>query len=209
MRFSVIMPVHLGQYQFGSFKCASNPEDKFIRAVDSFINQSFQDAELIIVSDGCKKSEEIYNNKYLDLLNITFKYLDKQPMFSGIIRQTGLDMAVGDIICYLDHDDMFGKEHLAIINNNFNIDDYDWVYYNDYLVKNMEHTIIEERDVKPIQNSIGTSAIAHKSSVGVFWGTGYGHDMDMIRTCLLHRRYVKISTPQYYVCHCAGLNIDF
>jgi len=209
MKFSVIMPVNLSNYQFGSFKCASNPEDKFMRAVNSFINQSFQNAELIIVSDGCKISEEIYIKNYVNVPNIYFKYIKKQELFSGIVRQTGIDMASGTIICYLDHDDMFGKEHLAIINKNFDTEKYDWIYYNDLLVKNIEHTLIEERNVSVAQNSIGTSSIAHKRNINVLWKTGYGHDWQMIETNLLKRTSIKIITPQYYVCHCAGYNMDF
>ena len=161
------------------------------------------------MSDGCKIAEEIYNRLFTDKVNVRFKYIEKQEMFIGVVRQSGLELALGEIICYLDHDDMFGVNHLAIIDECFDTDKYDWVYYNDFLVKNAAHTVVEERLVKPKQNFIGTSAIAHKRSIGVVWGNEYGHDMDMIRNYLLPLPYTKIPTPQYYVCHCAGLNIDF
>jgi glycosyltransferase involved in cell wall biosynthesis len=209
MKISVIMPVHLSYYNFGSFKCATNGEEKFIRAVNSFLNQSFADAELIIVSDGCKIAEDIYNRLFTDMVNVRFKYIDKQDMFSGVVRQSGLELALGKIICYLDHDDVFGVNHLAIINKEFDMDKYDWVYYNDYLVQNYEHTLLKERNVKPVQSSIGTSAVAHKKNIGVIWEDGYGHDLKMIQKYLLPLPHIKIPTPQYYVCHCSGLNMDF
>jgi glycosyltransferase involved in cell wall biosynthesis len=209
VRFSVIMPVNLSPYSFGSFKSASNPEDKFVRAVKSFFAQSFGDAELVIVSDGCEIAENIYYNRWIYNPQIQFKRIPKQEQFSGKVRQAGLELAMGDIICYLDHDDMFDKDHLKIINDNFDIDKYDWVYYNDYLVQSADFSVLKERNVKPIQSSIGTSAIAHKRSCNVVWGDGYGHDLEMIQKYLLPLPHAKIPTPQYYVCHCSGLNMDF
>jgi glycosyltransferase involved in cell wall biosynthesis len=146
---------------------------------------------------------------FADFDNIKFRYIDRQETFSGKVRQAGLELAKGDIICYLDHDDMFGKDHLAIINEHFDTDKYLWVYYDDLLVKSEDHTIIEVRDVKPVQNFIGTSSIAHRRDANVVWGDEYGHDMDMIKTYLRPFPHIKIPTPQYYVCHCSGLNMDF
>ena len=46
---SVIMASYLGEYE----NSASDRKTKFIRAVDSFVNQTYKDAELIIISYGC------------------------------------------------------------------------------------------------------------------------------------------------------------
>ena len=61
MKFSVIMASYLGNYP----GCANNREAKFIRSVKSFLNQSYDNKELIIVSDGCEittlgKNEEVF-----------------------------------------------------------------------------------------------------------------------------------------------------
>jgi glycosyltransferase involved in cell wall biosynthesis len=209
---SVIMPVSLQKYSYGTFKCASNPPSKFRRAIDSFLWQSFTDAELIIVCDGDKEAFDIVISEYkkhIENGRIDLKFTEKQEAFSGWVRQLGLEVANGDIICYLDHDDIIGIDHLEIIAEEFDTDKFDWVYYNDYLVRSEDHKTVEERQVMPVQNSIGTSAIAHKKSINLKWGGGYGHDMDMIRKYLLPLPHTKIKTPRYYVCHCSGLNIDF
>lgn len=206
---SVIMPVSLQQYSYGTFKCASDPVLKFHRAIDSFLRQTMTDSELIIVCDGDMQAWDIVINDYPDNERITLVYIEKQEPFSGYVRQSGLEIASGEIICYLDHDDILGNEHLQIISDEFDTSKYDWVYYNDYLVLSADHQKVRERDVEPVQNSIGTSAIAHKRDIVIKWGGGYGHDMDMIRNFLLPLPHVKIRTPRYYVCHCSGLNIDF
>jgi glycosyltransferase involved in cell wall biosynthesis len=212
MKISVIMPVCLSSYasipetdEQIVISSAPDPEIKFIRAVKSFINQSFKDAELIIISDGDRRAEEIYIPYWRHISSIRFKYIDKQALYSGVIRQTGIEMATGKIICYLDHDDMFGKDHLQIINDNFDLKKYDWVYYDDYVVTGEEIVL---REVQPFICMIGTSSIAHKKNTKVVWGDKYGHDWYMIQKYLLPLpKNMKIPTPQYYVCHYSDMNL--
>ena len=200
MRISVIMPVNLGYYENAITHSADNPGFRFIQAVRSFYKQTFRLAELIIISDGCRIAEQLWRKYYSDQQFIHFKYIEKQSQFSGMVRNTGIEMAQGEIICYLDHDDAFGVNHLSIINENFDTSKYDWVYYNDYLVD----TIMAEkyeRTVIPVQRSIGTSSIAHRRNIDVVWGNEYNHDWHMIEKYLLPLPYIKIPTPEYYVCH--------
>ena len=200
---SVIMPVYLKPYESNGIKSATNPERKFIRAVDSFIKQSYHDAELVIIADGCTTAEQIYYDNWTMNARIRFKYILKHPLFSGQVRQTGIDMARGDTICYLDHDDFFGRDHLKTIAEAFDSEKYDWGWYNDWLIqgKNEGKLLFTERQVAPRLYEIGTSAIVHKKSVGLEWADGYTHDWRTIQKHLLHRPGVKLPTPQYYVCH--------
>lgn len=200
MKFSVIMPVFLGEYSSRGLR----PEYKFKRAVDTFLLQEFQDAELIIVSDGCKIAEDIYLQHFTNEPSVRYKYIDKQPPFGGRTRQTGIEMAQGELICYLDADDMFGVKHLSIINQHFDTTRYDWIYYNDIFIIN-EAFNTQERIMSLQPCHIGTSCIVHKRSLGAVWGDGYGHDWAFIKDYLMKNpRYTKIPTPQYYVCHIPG-----
>ncbi len=95
----------------------SNPEAKFIRAVNSIINQNNPDWELIIVADGCKITEDLYNKNFKKNEKIRFKFIEKPDntrmyegdvvYFRGMPRAVGVEIAKGDWICYLDTDDMF------------------------------------------------------------------------------------------------------
>ena len=211
-RISVIMPVFLGAYQSAENKSAADPERKFIRAVRSFLMQTFTDAELIIVSDGCQRAVDLYIEHFLLEPQIHLVDIPKQELFSGAVRQKGLEMAKGEIICYLDHDDIIGPTHLWTINQHFILGQMDWIYYDDYLVTGMENeeiTATERRINKPEEYYIGTSSIAHKRRMKVEWGDGYRHDWRMIRDCLIPTPGSKIPPAKYYVCHCTALNIDF
>lgn len=128
MKISVIMQVYLGEYP-GS---RSKPVDKFHRAIKSFLEQDHIEKELIIVSDGCDITHRIYNNKYKNLTNIKYAYVDKplnrmyenieskNRYYRGLPRQIGVELAEGDIICYFDSDDYLLKNHLSVINNMWN-----------------------------------------------------------------------------------------
>ncbi len=200
MRISVIMPVNLGTYKCNVTHNPDNGEFRFTQAVKSFLNQSFKDAELIIVSDGDWTVADIWAQLWAHESSTKFKYIKKQADYSGEVRNTGLELAQGEIVCYLDHDDVFGPNHLAIIDKNFDTSKYKWVYYDDYLVDNFIENK-EHRMVNPVFCSIGTSSIAHRRDIEIKWGTGYGHDWNMIEKYLLPLPCTKIATPEYYVCH--------
>jgi glycosyltransferase involved in cell wall biosynthesis len=205
-KISVIMASHLKEYPH----CAEDRVVKFHRAINSFLNQSYYNKELIVVSDGCEvTASEIrhYDNNPL----IKFTMIEKQPIFSGNVRNVGCILATGNIICYLDTDDMMGINHLGSIINGFNhYNDVDWVYFNDYVIYRFNPVTKDilakgERDVQLDYGTIGTSSIAHKNNTEINWVdcNGYGHDWTFIKTKLIDtgKKHQKINGTEYLVCH--------
>lgn len=98
-RVSVIMPVY-------------NVEKYIDRAIESIINQSFQDWELIVVDD-CSTDKSI---------NIAKKYADQDGRIKivmhefnrgvSLARNTGICNAIYQYICFVDPDDYCGREYL-------------------------------------------------------------------------------------------------
>lgn len=127
MKISVVMQSYLGDYP-GSRKY---PEFKFVRAVHSFISQTHENKELIIVSDGCNKTKELYERLYSHDPRIKFAYISKKQeknMYEidevdgkklkyhrGIPRGIGCVIAQGDIITYMDSDDLMLPHRLSDI----------------------------------------------------------------------------------------------
>ena len=196
---SVVMASFLGDYP----NAAKNRDKKFIRAVKSFMNQTYKNTELIIIADGCTKTYEIYKENWDDIDNIDCTLMSKHPLYDGEIRNEGLKLAKGEIIVYLDSDDAWGKTHLETIISQFNIDIYDWVYYDDYLVGSKDFKILHKRLVEPSFGQIGTSSICHKNINNIEWKTGYGHDwlfvLSLASKGLKFKKLEKM--PQYLVCH--------
>jgi glycosyltransferase involved in cell wall biosynthesis len=207
-KISVIMASYLGDYVNRS----TNPKPKFIRAVKSFLSQSYENKELIIVSDGCQDTVDIYNSTFSKFNNIKLVYIEKQPIYSGLCRNAGIDIADGDIITYLDNDDVIGKNHLQIISDELT-DDVDMIYYDDYLVLSKDFKNLNQRYVEPAYGSIGTSSISHKNpsffkDVNIRWINGYGHDFFFVLSLINNGyKFKKASKPsQYLVCHYGNIS---
>ena len=187
----------------------TNQDIKFVRAVKSFLNQTYQDKELIIVADGCQKTMELYDKNFTSYPNIQIIPIPKQAPYSGEMRNVALEIANGEIITYLDSDDCLKKDHLQYIVNNFDLNKVDWIYYNDIMVLNKEFTKFYTREVEPRYGSIGTSSISHKNpkllknGVSIRWPSGYGHDfLYVMKLNSLGLRFKKIDeTSGYIVAH--------
>lgn len=195
---STILPSYLGPYE----GAAKNREEKFCRAVDSFRVQTHWAKELIIVSDGCEKTATLYERHYKGDHQIKLVRIEKQPLFSGNVRQAGIEAATGDLICYLDSDDYFHAHHLSNIDTRMNERELDWCYYSDEIKVDTKKTIV--RNVTLTHGVAGTSAIAHKRELNVSWSgcDGYGHDWMFIKKLIAASKNVeKIYGCGYVVCH--------
>lgn len=198
MRFSIVMPSYLGKYQ----NAAKDRDSKLIRAIDSVMNQSFTDYELVVVSDGCEDTVRIvkpFVEAYFPKIKL-YK-IPKQRIWSGIVRNTGIFKSEGDYIVYLDGDDRLGVDHLKIINDNLN--GFDWIYF-DYFVYNPKKSEWEIFTTNiEVHGQCGTSSIAHKRSLDVYWNNNsYSHDWVLIQDLKqASSNYAKIPCSEYYVCH--------
>lgn len=198
-KVSVIMASYLLPYP-GS---ATNRDKKFIRAVNSFKKQKYDNKELIIVSDGCPLTVELYNRFFSTEQNIRLIQIPKQELYSGEMRNVAFSIVTGDIITYLDSDDVLGSNHLKIIVDGFDLENYDFVFYNDYMVLDNTFKKLHLRIVEPRWASIGTSSISHKRLSNVKWSKGYGHDFIFVfKLASLGLRFKKLEKmPEYLVCH--------
>lgn len=205
MHIGIVVPSFLDEYKKG----ATNRVEKFNRAIESILSQKHKEYTVAIVSDGCSLTEKEYLKNYQHLDNVyLLKILKKQPMFSGIVRQVGVDFLDNQkevkVICYLDSDDKFGTNHLRSISNQFKTRKYNWIYWND-LHFDVEKKCWYERQAKPIYGDIGTPCIAHKSRIEVKWNPEHGYTADQYFIQNLRLRYpkfTKIKNCQYYLMHC-------
>jgi len=190
-KFSIIMPSYLGDYPYS----AKDKESKIIRALDSVVNQTYEDWELIIIADGCNKTCEVVDEYFKEKnCNIKLYYIDKQPLFSGI-RNIGIDKAEGDYIIYLDIDDYYSKDYL--MNLSKEITSHDWYFVNDYKLVGNEFK--ESKCVERLGHC-GTSNVIHKKLDVKWMKSDYSEDFQFIKR-LLKYDYKRLLTCGYYVCH--------
>lgn len=121
MKISYIIQSYLGEYP-GS---RSNSDKKFLRAVQSFIDQEDKESELIIVSDGCEITHKLYYKHFKSNSRIKYVYVDKntpnmyegdQKYYRGLPREIGRTLVTGEITTYMDSDDFLLPNHSSVLS---------------------------------------------------------------------------------------------
>lgn len=192
---SVVMASYLGEYKLA----AKNREKKILRAVESALNQTIQ-CELVVVSDGCQKTIDILNEHFEGKFN--GYTIPKQNIWSGVPRNTGIEKAKNEIICYLDVDDYLIPTHCEFILNKFG--DNDWVWFDDWVFSKTSGWKIRSCSVAK-RGFCGTSNLAHKK-INIWPDKGnYAHDWIVVQN--LQRwssKYKYIGHGGYRVAHVPG-----
>mgnify|MGYP004464343387 FL=1 len=105
LKISVIIPVY-------------NTQKYLKRCIDSVINQTYKDIEIIIVNDGSTDdSHKILQEYYITDFRI--KYLKKENGGLSDARNFGIQHATGDYICFLDSDDYLAENLFERLEKNF------------------------------------------------------------------------------------------
>jgi glycosyltransferase involved in cell wall biosynthesis len=80
------------------------------KAIESVINQTYEDWELIIIDDGSKDDTFAAINPYLDSLRI--RYIKHKNRKAGYARNAGIQASYGQYITFIDSDDIYFPNHL-------------------------------------------------------------------------------------------------
>jgi glycosyltransferase involved in cell wall biosynthesis len=100
MRFSIVIPLY-------------NKEKYIKRALQSVLNQTFNDYEIIVVNDGSTdRSKEVVKN----IKNPSIVIFDQQNQGVSAARNRGIDESKGKYIAFLDADDNWEPDFLQTIN---------------------------------------------------------------------------------------------
>jgi glycosyltransferase involved in cell wall biosynthesis len=198
--FSIVMASYLGTYP----TAASNRDKKILRAIDSLIDQTFENWELLVIADGCEKTYGIIEQKYFGDNRINCILIEKQELWSGGVRNTGIWNAGGEYILYLDIDDFFGNKHLEIIASELEQFGFpEWAWFNDLEGTKTGKFNEKERDIFK-KHQHGTCNVTHKTRLGALWPHqgDYAHDFVFCNQLkMLSENFCKLKTPQYHVCH--------
>ena len=184
-RISVIMP------------CYNLPEDLVSRALDSIMEQSFTDFEVIVIDDGsnaeCHRALEHCVSKYHSVKLITTPN-------NGVseARNTGVRHASGEYIAFVDGDDYVSKYYLQEAYDAMQRTDADYVIGGsiifsdpnkilpDTLKESVEYLIYRDEDIRELY-----------SYLGCLQGTMRFENSYLSRTCMarLLKKTIAESTP--------------
>jgi glycosyltransferase involved in cell wall biosynthesis len=86
------------------------------RAIKSVIAQQYPDWELILVDDGCSDGVTPDILKKFADSDERIKYVYQENQNRAIARNTGMDNATGEWLCWLDSDDEYSTHYLRELN---------------------------------------------------------------------------------------------
>jgi len=105
-----------------------NSKDFVCQAVDSVINQSFKDWELLIIDDASSDgTAELVNQCYAEERRVILRKLSSN-MGAAAARNIGIKAAKGRFIAFLDSDDFWYKNKLSIQMETFSKTDACLIY---------------------------------------------------------------------------------
>ncbi len=126
-KVSIIVPVY-------------NVEKYLNKCINSIINQTYKNIEIIIINDGSTDNSEKIIKEYLKKEDRII-YIRKKNGGLSSARNAGIEVANGEYICFVDSDDWIGPNYIkdnieAIENNNSDMSICNIVYiYDDGTIK--------------------------------------------------------------------------
>lgn len=118
--FSIITPTY-------------NRADFIAEMMDTVLQQRYEDYELIIVDDGSTDNTEEVAGGFK---NDKVKYFKKENGERGAARNYGAEKACGDYLIFFDSDDVMYPDHLSVLFDFIQKNNWPEVVYNPYEILN-------------------------------------------------------------------------
>ena len=130
---SVIIPVY-------------NAQDGIKRCVDSLLNQSFKNFEIILLNDGSKDNSLNILKEY-ELKYSFVRVIDKQNEGVAVTRNKGILLAEGDYTMFMDNDDFVDSDYIETLYQAIHEKKLDLVI-GGYKRVNQDNQIIFSQDIQ-------------------------------------------------------------
>ena len=143
IKISVIVPVY-------------NTQNYLKECIDSVLNQSFKDFELICINDGSTDNSLNILKDY-EIKDARVKVISQENRGLGASRNLGLKLAQGEYVLFLDSDDYLSLDALEKLHHHAYVNDLDLVLFKimnfNYKTRKESHT--EYFDMKFLKEIVG------------------------------------------------------
>lgn len=99
MKISVIVPVY-------------NVENYLEKCLNSLVNQTLQDIEILVINDGSKDNSQQIINQFQEKFPEKIKAFSKENGGLSDARNFGIDRAIGEFLAFVDSDDYVSENML-------------------------------------------------------------------------------------------------
>lgn len=201
---SIIMPVY-------------NTEEYLKKSIESILNQTYKEFELIIINDCSKGNADEIIKSYKDK---RIRYIkNKTNKGIGYNRNLGIKESKGDYICFIDSDDYIREDFLELMYNRCNKDnldlcicDYNYVYDLEKIKKvkleSFQNTNLDETPKLLIDIPLGPCNKMYKKSMIIDNNINFSEklkyeDVSFVASTLFYSKNIgKIDEPlNYFLVH--------
>lgn len=188
VKISVIIPVF-------------NVENYLARCLDSVINQTLKDIEIICVDDGSTDNSFNILNDYKNSDDRIQVYQQENGGHS-VATNTGLKYVTGDYIFFVDSDDWIELDALEKLYNNAIENDSDLVLYDS--IEHLPENQFRERRYG-ILNELKNEIFDYKSEKRLILNSYYVQWSKLYKTSFFRRHNLKL--PDFRLYEDIGLNV--
>ena len=161
-KFSIIVPVY-------------NVEKYLPKCLDSLVNQTYKDIEIICINDGSTDNSLQILEKYA-INDNRIKIINQENQGVSIARNVGIDNATGDYILFLDSDDCLELDACQKIVEKLD-KDIDILFFGYKFLKNYKSCKIcsypDDMNNKKYISPINLNICINKLSCRTVWGKVY------------------------------------
>lgn len=150
---SVIVPVY-------------NSEPYLHRLIDSFLNQTYSNFEIIIINDGSFDESEGIIKEYNDA---RIRYYKQDNHGVSFARNRGIELANGEYVCFVDSDDCVDNTYLEALANSLIIEESDLSICGYKVIENNIFKKIMNVDNKNEYEDILVNALKRKPIYYSLW----------------------------------------
>ena len=166
-KISVIVPVY-------------NVEQYLPKCLDSIINQTFKDIEIICINDGSTDNSGKILEQYAQK-DDRIKVLTQENQGQAVARNKGLDIAKGEYIYFVDSDDFIHPQTLEIMYSVAEKTKCPIVATENINQLSKNHEIVKKYQIKSIKYELHYNPLKHLLnnvwSSSVIWNKIYKHDI--------------------------------
>ena len=194
MKVSIIIPVY-------------NVEKYIGKCLDSLVNQTLEDIEIIVVNDGSPDNSQKIIDKYVEKYPNKIKSFIKENGGQGSARNLGLKYAKGKYISFVDSDDWLEKNAIEEMYNEAIKSKSDIVicdmvdHFNNN--KTLYHNCTIYDNVYEVTPS-ACNKIFKRSIISniKFLGKLWYEDFNFTTKILLKKPTISVISKPFYNCHC-------
>lgn len=171
-----------------------NVEKCIEKTINSVINQSYKNFELLLIDDGSKDRSVEIAKKLLEKSDVNYRIITKENGGVSSARNRGITEANGKYVCFLDSDDYIDKDYVKLMYDKASTYNCDLVFC-DYIQVDSNDNVLVASTTRFLDDFIdGREAALKQLSCDITIGMGSA----LYRTSIIKENNILFDSNRKY-----------